>query len=782
MAESLPLRAARPVPRWLAVPVARPPGESFEAAGRLRIYLAPLHSRTDRRILLASLKAAQIPPPRWVPTRRRSVRSQILREAFLGGEPVLVPILAPMQGPDRLARLLRWATEAGQEVDLVPVEALWGPEGRSPSVWNVLLGNPYEPPELMRWLRVRLPGRVRVVLGAPGTLSALRRAAPTPDDYLALSAFIRGQAIKALSQGERQVFGDRYKIPHFVVEQILREAEFQDRAAAAGASLGLTHDESVRRAERALRELATGHNLFYMELFRRFARWLYTRVYERQIRVERRDLERLRELGRTAALVFVPSHKSNFDHLVMYSLLFSHGFPPPHTAAGINMAFFPMDRILRHTGAYFIRRSFQDDPVYKEALRAFIAYLVHRRFHQEFFIEGGRTRSGKLLPPRFGMLRYIVEGIRKAQVRDLYFVPTAITYTHVFEVQDYVREQLGGEKEKESFGFLVRMIRVLLQGSLRGSIHVRFAEPITLRGHLERAGDDRLVVEKLAFQISNQINAMTILTSLAVVCAVLLRAGRRALTLPELEGETARVLEFARERGIDVVPELAQGPHAGVEGGLETLRSLGLLDVYAEGIEPVYAVSERGRHIASFYRNTIIHFFLVRAITALAQRADEAPEGAERWALRLRELLKFEFFFAEREAFREQVRREICSMREEEQSSLPPLGVAGPRLLLDYLESYWVMTQTLQALTASQAPWPEAEVVTRCHAIGRQLLRQNRVSTPELLSSVNFRNALKLAVNLQAVELGPDGYLPGDPERLAALARDLEHLVRLARY
>lgn len=386
MADSLPLRATRPPSRLLAAPLRLPTQGEDEALRRgdhLRIFIAPLHSRMDRRILCASLQAEGIEPPHWVPTRGRGVRSDRLRTAFLSGEPVLVPIVGPLHGPDRLARLLNWAHEAGREVDLVPIETLWGPADGPPPLWTLMLGNPYEPPEWVRWLHGLLPGRVRVVVGEPGTLAGLRREAPLPDDYLALSAFIRGQAIKALSLAERRVFGDRYKVPHYVAEQILREAEFQDRAAAAGARIGLTHEESVRRAARGLAELATGHNLFYMQLFRGFARWLYTRVYEPDLVVQRHELERLRKLGSRAALVFVPSHKSNFDHLVLYVLLFTSGFPPPHTAAGINMAFFPLNKILPRTGAYFIRRSFQDDPIYKECLRAFITYLVHQRFHQE---------------------------------------------------------------------------------------------------------------------------------------------------------------------------------------------------------------------------------------------------------------------------------------------------------------------------------------------------------------------------------------------------------------
>jgi glycerol-3-phosphate O-acyltransferase len=777
---SLPLRPGRRAAAWLASEIVRPPGVELGATGRPRIYIAPLDSRVDRRILNASLASAGLPLPRWVPSRRAHSPEQEVRASFLDGDPVLVPLAHPRSGPDRLARLLAWACEQKCEVDLVPLEVLWGPIERPPSLWNVLLGNPYEPPAWRRWLPIRRAGRVRVIVGMPGRLTDLRSEAPRPDDALALSTYVRGQAIKALSQTQRQVMGDRYKVPKLVADQILRQPEFRDRVAAAGGTQGLTRPEAVKHAEKGLRELVTGHDAFAMEVFRRFTRWLYTKVYDPEIAFEPDQLERLRRLGRRSPLVFVPSHKSNFDHLCLYYLLFSSGFPPPHTAAGINMAFFPMSVLLPRTGAYFIRRSFADDPIYKECLRSSVAYLVERRFHQEFFIEGGRTRTGKQLPPRYGMLHYIAEAGQASNVDDVCFIPTAIAYDQLVEVDEYVREQLGEEKQAESFGFLVRLIRSLRRRDL-GRIYIRFGDPISLRDQLDRAGDDPLLVEKLAFQIANGINAITPMTAVAAVSSALLGAGRRALTLPELELETQRLIEYGMARGIFLGRELQQGPKVAVKAATDALRQSGVVDVYDGGIEPVYNVRPERRHIASYYRNTVVHFFLVRAIADLARRAETAERSAQEWALRMRTLLKFEFFFSERQEFLTQIEAELKALRREEGAGLPPFGAAGPRIVLDYLESYWVVTRTLRSSGAEGASVREPELLERCLAVGRQLLLQSFVDAPELLSRVNFRNALKLAENLGAARLGDDGYAIGQTRELDAMERDLAFLARVAR-
>lgn len=784
MTGSLPLRAAPSAPRSLAVPVVPPSGVEMPRESRPRIYLAPIESSFDVRVLIASIGAADMPAPRWVPATRGRITDHRLRAAFLAGEPVLVPLSPPRSGADRLARLLTFAQEARVEVDLIPAEVLWGPVERPPSLWNLPFGNPYDPPGFTRWLRLLRRGYARVVIGAPGTRSGLEAESHAQGDKLALSTFVRVQGVKALSLAQRQVFGDRYKVPRLLAEQILGDTGFQDRVAAAGASQGLTREESLVRGERGLRELATSHNLFSMEIFRRFSRFVYSLAFDPEIDVDPGELEKLRELGRRAPLVFIPSHKSNCDHMALYSLLFSSGFPPPHTAAGINMSFFPMSRILPGTGAYFLRRSFADDPIYKESLRGFINTLVQRRFHQEFFIEGGRSRSGKLLPPRYGILNNIVDGARKHDIGEVLFVPTSISYDQILELSEYVRQNLGDEKEAESFVFLLRQIRAARARKL-GRIHIRFAEPISLREYLDRSGDDRLVVEKLAFQISNRINAVTPITPAALACSVLLGAGKRALGQAEFVAQAARLVDYARERGIGVTAEVAGGAESAVRSATDALAGTGVIERYAGGVEPVYYVTEKGRHAASYYRNTVIHFMLARAIAELAARAGAQGTGGQRdartWALRLRELLKFEFFFEERDAFVRELEREQQLLARETAAGLPPLLAAGPRILLDFIESYWVVAETLRTLRGEAAPLARSVVLRRCHELGRQLLLQDRVQSPELLSNMNFGNALRLLENLGAAERDGDRWRAGPPDRLDELVLHLEGLIELAR-
>jgi glycerol-3-phosphate O-acyltransferase len=768
----LPFRRAPRPSRWWNAPVIAPAGLAG-APQRPRIYVCERVRGADARIVCASLEAAGIAPPRWWPARGGGgVDEERVRAAFLAGEPVAVPLAAPRSGPDRLARLLAWAQKADVEVELVPVEVLWGPASGRARLRSLVLGDPFAPPHGLRWLHVRRPDACRVIAAQPGARSELESHAPR-----GLAAFARARAVRALSSREREVFGERLKVARFVAEEVLAEPDFQDRVAAAGAASGQTRAEALAQAEDALRELATGHRRLALAVFSRLARWLMQLAFEPGISLDPAQVEQLRERARGASLVFLPSHQSNVDHLAMFDALFHAGFSPPFTAAGINLSFWPLRRLLRGTGAFFIRRS-GEDPVYREALRAFVAYLLQRHFHLEFFIEGTRTRTGKLLPPRYGLLRYALEAGCDAGPGDVLFVPVSLGYDQVLEVGEYVREQLGGERERESPRFLLRQIRSARRKRL-GRVHLRFAEPLSLREHVARHGGARLALEKLAFAICTRINAARPLLPGAALCSTLLASDRRALTAGEIEAETARVIDYARERGIELGAELALGAAEAAGAALSALQGTGTIARYAGGVEPVFHVPEDRRHAASYYRNSALHCFLGRAIAQLARAGsagDPAREVAS--ALRLRELLKFEFFFSERDAYLAELEHERAILARERARGAAAFAAGSPRIVADLLEGYWVVTE---ALSCAASCVPEPELLERCHGLGRQLLLQQRIGHPEGLSSVAFANALRLIEHVGAAKRAPEGIAIGDRSTLERLAGDLERFTALAR-
>src|SRR5207253_6849971 len=203
-------------------------------------------------------------------------------------------------------------------------------------------------------------------------------------------------------------------------------------------------------------------------------RYMYTRGYGEALHYDRTQLEAIYALAQRHPVVFLPSHKSNLDHLVLQYALHENGHPPNHTAGGINMNFFPMGPLMRRSGVFFIRRSFKDNVVYKLVLRQYIDYLIEKRFPLEWYIEGGRSRSGKLMPPRFGLLAYVVDAYRRGKSEDVLLVPVSVAYDQIQDVAGYAAEERGGRKRPESFGWFLRFVRALRRRY--GNIYIRFGE------------------------------------------------------------------------------------------------------------------------------------------------------------------------------------------------------------------------------------------------------------------------------------------------------------------
>jgi glycerol-3-phosphate O-acyltransferase len=456
---------------------------------------------------------------------------------------------------------------------------------------------------------------------------------------------------------------------------------------------------------------------------------------------------------------------------VLQYILHENGHPPNHTAGGINMNFFPMGPLVRRSGVFFIRRTFKDNEVYKFVLRHYIDYLIEKRFPLEWYIEGGRSRSGKLLPPRFGLLAYVVDAYRRGKSEDVALIPVSIAYDQISDVQDYAREAQGGAKQAESLGWLVGWIRRLRRRY--GAIHIDFGEPLSLAKALgppepgaEPETDERnLALQKLAFEVCVRINAVTPITPISLVTLALLGAGSRAQTAEEVVTRLSNLLYDVERRDLPNTGLAELETPEGVARVLEALAENEVVDRFAEGHEPVYRIGVGRELAAAYYRNSVIHFFVAPAIVELALlQAAETKEGDDpvaafwRGAMQLRDLLKFEFFFPEKDVFRGELRRELAERDADWESVLAdsPEGAlalvrrsrpfSAHRVLRPFLEAYRVVADHL-ASHAPEDPIDEARFLQACLGLGRQYNLQGRVHSTASVSKVLFQTAFKLADN-----------------------------------
>jgi glycerol-3-phosphate O-acyltransferase len=681
---------------------------------------------------------------------------------------------------------------------ITPVGIAWLPPERGGvrrgSVVDVLrLANPRRPStRLQRRILDRDPDRSRVVVGAPARLSELReRFASLGGAHVGdaeFGAFVARQGRLALEREERAVTGVRYKVPRLVAEEIRKSARFHAAVDHLARELGQPASQVREQAAAALDEMVASHGRLAVDVWDQFTGWM-ARAYE--LRVDEAGIDRARELGREHALVFLPSHRSYLDPMILRHALAAHGFPPNHTLGGVNVGFWPIGPIARRSGLIFIRRSFRKAPVHKVVLREYIAYLLRKRFNLEWYIEGGRSRTGKLRPPRLGLLAYVVDAFTASPDREVYLVPVSIVYDQLPEIGSMAAEDRGRPKTPENIAWLIGYARS--QSSPRGRAHVQLGEPLPLGATL--ADDDS--VPKVGFEVCYRINQATPVTPMSIVALSLLGAEGRGLTLEEGRAIGRPVVDYIERRGIPTTGDVRRGDIDPFREALETLIREGVVREYPGGAESVYAISPEKHQEIAFYRNASIHFLLNRAIAELALlRAAEIdaadPEDAV-WqeALRLRDLLKFEFFFARKRTYAEQMRAEATLMdpgwesRSRTSAEIEALlmeqpMLLAPRVLRPFVEAYRVVAEELAARDPVD-PIEDPDLIAECVAVGQQQLVRGRIVAAESISAELFGGALRLAKNRGLDDKGSRRALAAEiadvDRRVSAIARMARRLI-----
>jgi glycerol-3-phosphate O-acyltransferase len=660
------------------------------------------------------------------------------------------------------------------ETLLVPVRVTWltAPSNSRRPVELLSHLTPRRPPGALQNALLRgSPGRAGVVRGEPATVGELReRFAEETGNASSFATYVRRAATVAVDRAERRLIGDRYKVPRQVVEQITASSRFRGKVADLATKLGRNEAEVMAGAREALNELVTVQSPAAIDVFRTVAAPMHARTWK--VQVDTSNLERLRALNKEKALVFLPAHRSYVDPLVLAEVLHEHDFPRNHLLGGNNMSFWPLGPLGKRAGVIFIRRANTDaagDAIYKFALREYLGYLTSKKFNLEWYIEGGRTRTGKLRPPKLGLLAYLVRALQDGLTDDVGMVPVSIVYDHMQEVRALDAEQGGATKAKESTRWMARYVRG--QQLRSGNAWIRFGEPFSLRQALEEAGEGPAQLDKVGFRICDGINRATPVTSPALLTFTLLGSHDRALTLAEVGRVLAPLLDYLDARGIPRTDtESSLREEAGLRQALDRLVAVGVATTFTGGPEPVWSIQAGQHRVAAFYRNGALHHLVTRAIVELAllevaSRPVSEDSIAEAWAeaQRLRDLLKFEFFFPPTEQFRSDVLKELELLDPNwESKDGPDAGtkilrsshlLVAHRTLRSFLDAQIVVATALAEKDAADEV-VEGPFLQQCLGLGQQMLLRGRLHRADSVSRELYASALGLAGNRGLLETG----------------------------
>ena len=777
-------------------------GASFAGHAGPILFIADAGNRLERALLDACLETqcAAVGAGSWARV--------FLNLSGAGDAPDAAPLQARLAAPDDtlLAPLrVAWTVpvdasgEAGQSAGQSADPSANPSAGREPvSLRHLAFGDPRRP-GLLRGKRIlrRDPSRAHCLAGVPATLGELKRrfaeqhgtaAAAQPQ---AFAGFVARQAALALEIAEWGLIGRRYKVPRFVAESLRDSPRFQAALQRFADASGRPLDTVLREADGYMTELIAVPNALFVDLRARFDNFILSLGYDRNVVCRPEDLDRVREIVQNRPAMLLWTHKTYIDSVALTAKMFEHDFPMLHIFAGANMGFAGLGLLMRRSGGIFIRRSFQDKPLYKLVLRHYIGYLMEKRFPMTWAFEGTRSRTGKLMPPRYGLLKYVLEAAQATDARDIHVIPVTVSYDLMRDVDEYASEQVGRVKQPESFKWFVGYLSSLRQPM--GRMYLDFGEPVVLPAAPDP--EDSLALSKIAFEVAVQANRVTPITLPAIGCMVLLGAAPRALTLRELQGEIIRLVSWAHDRGIRLTSDFSPERLGQVRALANAMVGMGLLIRYDEGSDTVFGIDPASHPMAGYYRNTIVHHFVNKAILELAllgvgqAPGENLPDQTEAllWVEteRLRDLFKFEFFYPEKSEFRVELERELQRVdpawRERlAQGDVPGLLVALRPLvahasLLPYVEAYSVVFDLLARL-ASDETLTESDCVSRALKQGHQAYLQRRITSEASIGKILFANGYRLADNLGLTQPEPQGGDLGD--RRAALLREFKELAR----
>jgi glycerol-3-phosphate O-acyltransferase len=749
-----------------------------------RLGLPPLRAAQGLRGLFGALTRV-----------RRSRRA--LEVAVAAGHASVIFLNQPGGAHDPFLHLVRLQRSLSRPVFLVPALLLYSRRAQrlQPSVWDALFGSPEAPNALANLIGfLRSFRRAFLSVGRAVDLQAfLAGRAGVADPTLA--RMVRGALHQHLARQFRTAVGPPLKTPSRVREKVRRDRTLRATLEALSRETGKPPAALTAEADRCLREIASHYDPRFISLAAPILSALFRKLYE-AVEVDETGLAAVQRAAAGAPLVFCPSHKSYVDFLVISWLLYRRGLTPPHVAAGINLAFWPFGNIARRGGAFFIRRTVKGDRVYTAVLRAYVKLLLRDRFPQEFYVEGGRSRTGKLLFPKMGLVSMEVDAWLDGAADDVLFVPVAIDYERLIEASAYVKELAGGEKRKESLGGLLGALGVLFRSYER--LYVQFEAPVSLRAvATQRLGaratgllpdatwsgeappgertpqpaggaDDpaqakRQLVQAVTTRVAYGISLAITITPVGLVAAALLSQARRALAASEVAWRVELLRSLAREGGARFGRDLAgassdprqPGP---IADAVRRLAAGRVVQVEVAGGEHHYQVVDEKRPVLDYHRNAVIHRFVGPAIVAAALRAaGEAPlrQAVVAGATWLSRLFKLEFMYRPGVPFEEIFEANLSLL--ERAGGVERQGerlAGGPRpetaaflaeFLRPYLEAYRLTAETALALLEA----PHKGGLDR-RGLGRAALERGRASLQS--GRVANRESLSKAIVETAVE------------------------------
>lgn len=738
--------------------VAAPQPQSADNADKPLFYITKVSSASDLATLMRVCRQLGLPAPDDE-VQLGSVR--LPRTLYLENPKTLSGHQHPAQALQRGQQLLQAHLDQSLDAQLMPVSINWGrAPGKEASV-KAIIGEQAAPNWLRKLLILLISGRHTLVQFS---------------DALSLREMAQQYGAEA-DTAHKLLRMARF---HFYRQQLAATGPRQpDRAALFNALLG---SASVRQAieEEALQkqiplsaarqealllleEIAADQRESTVRLGERFLRWLFGKLYTG---IQVRNNEQVRELAqRGHEIVYLPCHRSHMDYLLLSYVIYSQGLASPHIAAGINLNFWPIGKAFRRGGAFFIRRSFSGNKLYSTVFREYLTQLFRKGYAVKYYSEGGRSRTGRLLQPKTGMLAMTIQAMLRGIDRPVTIVPVYLGYEHVMEVGTYLRELKGTHKAKESAFGIVKAATKLRN---YGFGFVNFGEPLSLNQFLLQQVPDwksaidplepprpdwlNPVVSTLAHQVMLRINQSAAVNSINLLATCLLAAPQQVLPQPQLLAQMDLYLRLLRQVPYHPNVTLAEGSATEL---LQHAQRLQKVQIEQDDFGALVRFSPHDQVLMSYYRSNISHLFMIPAVIATAlQHQTHTADQLFQLVQQLQPLLEQELFLAPQQLNRyvdgiiQFMQQEglICGRAESHELSVAEPQRARLALLAGLADGVLQRYSMVLQLIRSSEPMERDTLEQKAHQLALRLAVLHGLDSPEFHDKrlfVTLINALK---------------------------------------
>ncbi|AER34506.1 glycerol-3-phosphate O-acyltransferase [Pantoea sp. PA1] len=585
------------------------------------MYVLPYDSKADLLTLRAQCIRHDLPDP----LSPLEIDGALLpRHVFIHDGPRVFPYFVPSVESVKIFHEYLDLHRSNPELDIqmLPVSVMFG---RAPG--REVQGED-NPPHLrllngvQKFFAVLWHGRDSFVRFSP-TVSLRRMATEHGTDKSIAQKLARVARIHFARQRLAAV-GPRLPARQDLFNRLLQSKAIEKAVEDEARSKKISHEKAQQNAIEMMEEIAANFSYEAIRVTDRVMGWLWSRLYQG---INVNGGERVRQLAQDGhEIVYVPCHRSHMDYLLLSYVLYHQGLVPPHIAAGINLNFWPAGPIFRRLGAFFIRRTFKGNKLYSTVFREYLGELFTRGYSVEYFVEGGRSRTGRLLDPKTGTLSMTLQAMLRGGTRPITLVPIYIGYEHVMEVGTYAKELRGAVKEKEGFMQMVRGLRKLRN---LGQGYVNFGEPLPLINYLnkrvpewrdsidpieaQRPGWLTPTANDIAATIMVRINEAGAANAMNLCVTALLASRQRSLTREQLIEQLECYTQLLRN--VPYSPD-ATLPDMSAEALLDHALSMNKFESEKDSIGDIIILPREQAVLMTYYRNNIHHMLVMPALIA----------------------------------------------------------------------------------------------------------------------------------------------------------------------